>query len=212
MSLESQRREYDLGHLSRESLNDSPFTQFEIWLNQALAKKIQDPTAMSVATVGAGGKPWQRMVLLKGVDEQGFIFYTNTGSRKAAEILGNPQVSLLFPWLQLDRQVIIGGHVEALSKTEALKYFFKRPTESQLAALASQQSRKLSSRKVLEMEFARLKDKLAKGQAPTPDFWGGYRVIPEEFEFWQGGEHRLHDRFQYLLTSNGDWDIQRLAP
>lgn len=211
MSLEDNRREYDYGKLSRESLADDPFAQFTLWMNQAIEAQIQDPTAMSVATVSPEGKPWQRMVLLKGFDEQGFVFYTNLGSRKAKEIEANAQVSLHFPWLQLDRQVIVGGRAERLSAVEVMKYFISRPKESQLAAWASKQSSRISTRQVLETQFAQIKEKFAKGDIPLPDFWGGFRVVPEEIEFWQGGESRLHDRFSYGLDGD-DWEISRLSP
>lgn len=211
MSLEHQRREYTYGKLTRESLADSPFVQFDHWMQQAIEAEITDPTAMCVATVGADGRPWQRIVLLKGFDEQGFVFYTNLGSRKAKEIADNPNVGLHFPWLSLERQVIVTGKAEQLGKAQVLKYFLKRPRESQLGAWASQQSSRISSRQVLEAEYSRIKAKFAKGEIPVPDFWGGFRVIPNEFEFWQGGERRLHDRFQYLLQ-DGEWRIERLAP
>ncbi len=211
MSLEDNRREYDYGKLSRESLLDNPFDQFTLWMNQAIEAKVQDPTAMSVATVNAEGRPWQRMVLLKGFDQQGFVFYTNLGSRKAKEIEANAQVSLHFPWLQLDRQVIIGGRAERLSAVEVMKYFVSRPKESQLAAWASKQSSRINSRQALETQFAQIKEKFSKGEIPLPDFWGGYRVTPEEMEFWQGGESRLHDRFSYSRDGD-DWDIDRLSP
>jgi len=211
MSLEDNRREYDYGKLSRESLADDPFAQFTLWMNQAVEAQIQDPTAMSVATVSPEGKPWQRMVLLKGFDEQGFVFYTNLGSRKAKEIEANAQVSLHFPWLQLDRQVIVGGRAERLSAVEVMKYFISRPKESQLAAWASKQSSRISTRQVLETQFVQIKEKFAKGDIPLPDFWGGFRVVPEEIEFWQGGESRLHDRFSYNRDGD-DWQIDRLSP
>ncbi len=211
MSLEDNRREYDYGKLSRESLLDNPFDQFTLWMNQAIEAKVQDPTAMSVATVNSEGRPWQRMVLLKGFDQQGFVFYTNLGSRKAKEIEANGQVSLHFPWLQLDRQVIIGGRAERLSAVEVMKYFVSRPKESQLAAWASKQSSRINSRQALETQFAQIKEKFSKGEIPLPDFWGGYRVTPEEMEFWQGGESRLHDRFSYSRDGD-DWDIDRLSP
>ena len=211
MSLEDNRREYDYGKLSRESLADDTFAQFTLWMNQAIEAQIQDPTAMSVATVSPEGKPWQRMVLLKGFDEQGFVFYTNLGSRKAKEIEANAQVSLHFPWLQLDRQVIVGGRAERLSVAEVMKYFISRPKESQLAAWASKQSSRISTRQVLETQFAQIKEKFAKGDIPLPDFWGGFRVVPEEIEFWQGGESRLHDRFSYNRDGD-DWQIDRLSP
>ena len=211
MSLQDNRREYDYGKLTRESLLDNPFEQFKLWMDQALEAGIQDPTAMSVATVDSAGKPWQRMVLLKDFDQHGFVFYTNLGSRKAREIEGNPQVSLHFPWLQLDRQVIIGGRAERLSTVDVMKYFLSRPKGSQLAAWASKQSSRINSRQALETQFAQVKEKFSKGEIPLPDFWGGFRVVPEEIEFWQGGEQRLHDRFSYQLD-NGDWDIVRLSP
>ncbi len=211
MSLQDNRREYDYGKLTRESLLDNPFEQFKLWMDQALEAGIQDPTAMSVATVDSSGKPWQRMVLLKEFDQRGFVFYTNLGSRKAKDIEGNPQVSLHFPWLQLDRQVIVGGRAERLSTVDVMKYFLSRPKGSQLAAWASKQSSRINSRQALETQFAQVKEKFSKGEIPLPDFWGGYRVVPEEIEFWQGGEQRLHDRFSYGLD-NGDWEISRLSP
>jgi len=211
MSLQDNRREYDYGKLSRESLLDSPFDQFKLWMAQAIEADIQDPTAMSVATVSTEGKPWQRMVLLKDFDERGFVFYTNLGSRKAAEIAGNAQVSLHFPWLQLDRQVIVGGRAERLSTVDVMKYFLSRPKGSQLAAWASKQSSRINSRQALETQFEQVKAKFSKGEIPLPDFWGGFRVIPEEIEFWQGGESRLHDRFSFQRDGD-DWDIARLSP
>ena len=211
MSLQDNRREYDYGKLSRESLLDNPFEQFELWMAQAIQADIQDPTAMSVATVNAEGKPWQRMVLLKDFDERGFVFYTNLGSRKAAEIEGNAQVSLHFPWLQLDRQVIVGGCAERLSTVDVLKYFLSRPKGSQLAAWASKQSSRVNSRQALETQFEQVKEKFSKGEIPLPDFWGGYLVVPQEIEFWQGGENRLHDRFCFK-RENDQWDIARLSP
>ena len=211
MSLEDNRREYDYGKLSRESLADDPFAQFTLWMNQAIEAQIQDPTAMSVATVSPEGKPWQRMVLLKGFDEQGFVFYTNLGSRKAKEIEANAQVSLHFPWLQLDRQVIVGGRAEPLPRAEVLKYFLSRPIESQLGAWASKQSTVISSRQVLEQQFSDVKEKFSTGEIPLPDFWGGYLVVPDEIEFWQGGENRLHDRFSFERDKDG-WAINRLSP
>ncbi|MDA9984071.1 pyridoxamine 5'-phosphate oxidase [Porticoccaceae bacterium] len=211
MSLQDNRREYDYGKLTRESLSASPFDQFKLWMEQAIEAGIQDPTAMSVATVSAEGKPWQRMVLLKDFDQRGFVFYTNLGSRKAKEIDANAQVSLHFPWLQLDRQVIVGGRAERLSTVDVMKYFLSRPKGSQLAAWASKQSSRINSRQALETQFAQIKEKFAEGEIPLPDFWGGFRVVPEEIEFWQGGEQRLHDRFCYK-RENDQWDIARLSP
>ena len=211
MSLEDSRREYQYGRLTRESLEDSPFAQFNCWMEQAIHSDLADPTAMCLATVDSENRPWQRTVLLKGVDESGFLFYTNLGSRKARDMAGNPNVCLIFPWLGLDRQVIIGGRAEKLSKTQVLKYFLKRPRGSQLAAWASKQSSRITSRQALEAQYLQMKEKFAAGEVPVPDFWGGYRVVPREFEFRQGGENRLHDRFQYRLEE-GAWSISRLAP
>ena len=211
MSLKDNRREYDYGTLSRDSLNENPFTQFSLWMDQAIEADIIDPTAMSVATVGEGGKPWQRMVLLKGFDERGFVFYTNLGSRKATDIATNPHVSLQFPWLQLDRQVIVGGRAEALSESEVSDYFYSRPLSSQLAAWASQQSSPIASRAALEAQFEAVKQKFSSGNVTVPDFWSGFRVVPEEFEFWQGGENRLHDRFSFQCQEH-QWNISRLSP
>lgn len=212
MSLEEQRREYRFARLTREALKASPFAQFDLWLEAALNSTIPDPTAMTVGTVDSQGKPWQRVVLLKHCDERGFVFYTNLGSRKARDIAANPQVCLHFPWLSMERQVIVGGTAQRLSAMDVVKYFVTRPRDSQLAAWASQQSSRLSSRQALEAQFMQMKEKFRQGDVPVPDFWGGFRVVPEEFEFWQGGENRLHDRFQYLPDGKGGWEINRLAP
>lgn len=212
MTLANQRREYLHGRLTRESLADSPFEQFKIWLNDAINAGLRDPTAMSVATVDSEGRPWQRLVLLKQFDDKGFVFFTNLGSRKAQHIAHNNKVALLFPWNEIDRQVIVGGLAEKVSKTAVAKYFLSRPRESQLAAIVSRQSNRLSSRQALEAQFTQLKEKFLNRELPVPDFWGGFRVIPDEFQFWQGGEHRLHDRFQYLLNDQGAWETHRLAP
>ncbi|MDW6004973.1 pyridoxamine 5'-phosphate oxidase [Vibrio mangrovi] len=211
MKLSDIRREYIQGGLRRKDLMPNPFIQFEHWLQQAIDANISDPTAMTVATVDSDGQPFQRIVLLKGSGEDGFLFYTNLGSRKAQHIEHNNRVSLHFPWHMLERQVHITGRAQKLSAIENFKYFSSRPKESQLAAIASHQSSRISARGVLEGKFLELKQKFAKGEIPVPSFWGGYRVIPDSFEFWQGGEHRLHDRFLYT-QSGGHWEIDRLAP
>lgn len=212
MDIDQIRREYLHGGLSRDSLQSDPIDQFQHWLQQAVEAKVQDPTAMSIATVSADGQPSQRIVLLKDCDERGFVFYTNQGSRKAQDIASNNKVSLHFAWLELDRQVKISGIAEKVPTSEALKYFLSRPKESQLAAWASEQSRPVSSRGLLEQQFARMKEKFHKGEVPLPNFWGGYRVKPHQIEFWQGGAMRLHDRFQFTLQGDQSWDVQRLAP
>lgn len=211
MDLETFRREYLAAGLEREDLAESPFTQFERWLRQAVDASLRDPTAMALATVDADGYPWQRFVLLKHCDDKGFVFYTNLESRKANQIAGNPHVCLLFPWTDMERQVIVRGTAQRLGAMEVAKYFLTRPHESQLAAWASAQSRPLSSRAVLEEEFERMKHKFSVGKVPLPSFWGGYRVLPQAFEFWQGRPNRLHDRFSYT-PAGAAWHIERLAP
>jgi pyridoxamine 5'-phosphate oxidase len=206
------RREYTAGGLSREMLNTDPISQFEHWLEQAVKAGLEDPTAMVLATVDDQGSPWQRIVLLKGLSAGGFVFYTNYSSAKAAHIARHGQVSLLFPWNELDRQVIIAGSAEKMSVAESATYFATRPRESQIAAWASRQSRPVSKRALLLQEIKAMQDKFGQGKIPLPDFWGGYRVVPRRIEFWQGGEHRLHDRFEYTLEDSGDWAIQQLQP
>jgi len=212
MHYEAFRREYIAGGLDREMLDANPIHQFEAWLEQAVNAGLKDPTAMVLATVDEGGLPWQRIVLLKGLSHGGFVFYTNYGSAKAAAIAHNPRVSLLFPWNELDRQVIIGGRAEKMSVAESASYFLTRPRESQIAAWASHQSRPISARALLEKQASVLREKFGKGKIPLPDFWGGYRVLPQQMEFWQGREHRLHDRFLYRLQAGGDWHIEQLQP
>tara|TARA_R110001592_G_scaffold363398_2_gene688039 strand:- start:107275 stop:107919 length:645 start_codon:yes stop_codon:yes gene_type:complete len=209
---DSFRREYIAGGLSREMLDASPIHQYEVWLEQAVKAGLKDPTAMVLATVDEAGLPWQRIVLLKGLSHGGFVFYTNYGSAKAAAIAHNPSVSLLFPWNELDRQVIVGGTVEKMSVVESASYFLTRPRESQIAAWASRQSRPISARSLLEKQARVLREKFGKGEIPMPDFWGGYRVLPQQIEFWQGGEHRLHDRFRYHLQADASWRIEQLQP
>ncbi len=211
MDLDTIRRDYLMGGLRRNDLNDNPLQQFELWMSQAIAAKIPDPTAMTIATVNADGEPTQRIVLLKQVDAQGFVFYTNYGSRKAADIGQNTKVSLHFPWHFMERQVRINGVAHKVPVSESLAYFLSRPHDSQLSAWASEQSHKVSSRQLLEMQFARMKEKFQQGKVPLPDFWGGFRIEPYRYEFWQGGANRLHDRFEYRKT-DAAWSIARLAP
>ena len=184
MDIDQMRREYLHGGLTRENLKENPFEQFDLWLSQAVNSKAVDPTAMTVATVSPDGQPSQRIVLLKGCDERGFVFYTNYGSRKAQDLAANNRISLHFAWLELDRQVKISGIAEKVSTSETLKYFLSRPKESQLAAWASEQSHPISSRGLLEQQFARMKEKFHKGDVPLPSFWGGFRVKPHRIEFW----------------------------
>lgn len=205
------RREYTRGGLRRKDLPDDPIALFEQWLSQACEAKLPDPTAMTVATVDEQGQPWQRIVLLKHFDAQGMVFYTNLGSRKALQLAHNPRISLHFPWHYLERQVMVLGEVEKLSPLEVLKYFHSRPRDSQIGAWVSKQSSRISARGILEGKFLELKQKFQQGEVPLPSFWGGYRVKFHTLEFWQGGEHRLHDRFIYQRDHDG-WKIDRLAP
>ncbi|MBW8190510.1 pyridoxamine 5'-phosphate oxidase [Neiella marina] len=212
LDLSDLRREYCQGGLRRDNLPASPFELFELWLQQAVTAKLSDPTAMSVATVDDAGQPYQRIVLLKQSDPSGFVFFTNLGSRKAQHLKHNSHISALFPWHMLERQVHITGIAEPLSHTEVLRYFMTRPKDSQIAAWASKQSARLSARQLLESKFMELKKKFADGEVPLPTFWGGYRIVPTSIEFWQGGEHRLHDRFLYQRDAEANWHIERLAP
>lgn len=214
MKLSDLRREYSQGELNEQDVADDPMTQFGTWLKQAIDAELPDPTAMVVATVDETGQPSQRIVLLKDSNENGFVFFTNLGSRKAQELKHNKKISLHFPWHTLERQVIVYGEVEPLTTKENMTYFVSRPKESQLAAWASKQSHPISSRTMLMETFERMKQKFSQGEMPTPDFWGGFRVKPAKVEFWQGGEFRLHDRIMYSRneTNNAIWDKQRLAP
>lgn len=213
MDLSQFRREYLKGGMSRADLKSDPILQFTEWFEQAQKTSIADPTAMIVATVNRDGQPSQRTVLLKYYDEKGFVFFTNFGSRKAAEIKENDKVSMLFVWLELERQVMINGTASKVSAADSAKYFISRPKESQMAAWVSSQSHTLSSRQMLLQKFQEMKTKIGEGKVPLPSFWGGYRVTPTEIEFWQGRKNRLHDRFHYTRDNDASiWQINRLAP
>lgn len=205
------RREYMRGGLRRKDLPDNPLALFETWLRQACEAQLPDPTAMCLSTVDEHGQPYQRIVLLKHFDEKGMVFYTNLGSRKAHHLAQNPRVSLLFPWHFLERQVMVLGQVEKLSVIDVMRYFHSRPRDSQIGAWVSKQSSHISARGILESKFLEIKQKFQQGDVPLPDFWGGFRVKFDTMEFWQGGEHRLHDRFLYQRNDSG-WTIDRLAP
>jgi pyridoxamine 5'-phosphate oxidase len=213
MDLSQFRRDYLKGGLARSGLAPDPVLQFTTWFEQARATDIPDPTAMILATVGENGQPSQRTVLLKYYDETGFVFFTNFESRKAREMAANPRVSLLFVWLDLERQVQINGIARRISASESAKYFMSRPKDSQVAAWVSSQSHPLSSRQMLMQKFQEMKRKIGEGKVPIPSFWGGFRVRPDEVEFWQGRKNRLHDRFLYTRKEDGDgWKIARLSP
>ena len=205
------RREYGHRQLRLEDLAPDPFVQFRGWLEEAMGAGIVDPNAMSLATATPAGETTIRTVLLKGYSEDGFVFFTNLESTKAQQIALNPHVSLLFPWLVLERQVVINGTAARLPLKDVAKYFFSRPRESRIAAWVSPQSRVIDARRMLEMKFEEMLRKFGEGEIPVPSFWGGYRVAPRTIEFWQGGVHRLHDRFQYR-RADGGWQIERLAP
>ena len=197
--------------LDEDSLLENPIELFDQWFDDAKQAGIYEHNAMSLATCSNGGLPSVRTVLLKLYDQQGFVFFTNYGSRKAQEINENPRVALLFPWVEISRQIRIEGNISKVSTAESLKYFSSRPRESQLGAWVSQQSEMLSSRGLLEHKLLEMRQKFGAGKIPLPDFWGGYRVIPQTLEFWQGRPHRLHDRFEYRKTDE-HWQVQRLQP
>lgn len=205
------RKEYRSRGLRKKDLDANPFQQFSLWFKEAEEAGLTEPNAMTLATAGASGCVTARTVLLKAFDEKGFVFFTNYSSKKARQIEENPQVALLLPWIDLERQVAISGRAEKLSAKQSLAYFVSRPFNSRVGAWVSHQSKAVSSRKILEMKFAEMKRKFADGQVPLPDFWGGYRVMPESIEFWQGSESRLHDRFVYSRDAGG-WNIERLSP
>lgn len=213
MDLTDYRKEYLKGGLSRENLHPDPFQQFALWFSQADEAHYPEPNAMTLATATAEGIPSTRTVLLKYFNTEGFVFFTNYSSRKAKEIDANPYVSLLFPWVTLERQVIVIGKAEKISAVESLKYFASRPHDSQLGAWVSAQSSVIPNRTLLKMKLAEISKKFKQGKVPLPDFWGGYRIVPHHIEFWQGGGGRLHDRFLYQREAGAvDWQVDRLSP
>jgi pyridoxamine 5'-phosphate oxidase len=205
------RRDYGQGKLDLADLLPDPIAQFKRWFDEALAVALAEPNAMSLATASPAGETTIRTVLLKGYGHDGFVFFTNLQSRKAGQIEQNPHVSLLFPWLPLERQVIINGTAARISMAEVARYFMTRPRESRIAAWVSPQSKVIDARRMLEAKFEEMLRKFGDGEIPVPSFWGGYRVTPRTIEFWQGGAHRLHDRFLYSRDGDG-WKIERLAP
>ncbi len=206
------RREYSQAALDLDSVKTEPIAQFEQWFKEAQGAEVLEPNAMVLSTVDSQGMPFQRTVLMKALDAKGIVFYTNSKSRKAQQIAENNQVSVLFPWYPLERQVLITGKAEKVSAKESMAYFASRPFGSRLGAWVSQQSQVISSRSILEMKLAEMKQKFKDGKVPLPDFWGGYRIVPESFEFWQGRKNRLHDRLIYTTGPEGDWKIERMAP
>lgn len=209
--ISSIRHDYGKFKLDEKTINKNPFEQFEIWFNQALEGDFADPNAFALSTVNGEGKPSSRILLLKGFDERGFVFYTNYESRKGQELQINPNAAMLFFWDKFERQVRIEGRIEKLTAEESNQYFQSRPYTSRLGAWASEQSKVLKSRFSLMRKVAMLMLKYPTN-VPLPPHWGGYRLIPEQFEFWQGRPSRLHDRFRYSLLPQGDWQIDRLYP
>jgi pyridoxamine 5'-phosphate oxidase len=205
------RADFEKRTLDEATAARNPFAQFGQWLDEAIAEKIDDPNAMTLATASSDGRPAARVVLLRGFDAKGFVFFTNYESRKGAEIEENPQASLLFFWAQMERQVRVDGRVGKTSRRVSTAYFATRPRESQIGAWASAQSRVIASRQELEEKIAALERKFAGKTVPCPDFWGGYILKPQTFEFWQGRKSRLHDRLLYTKTKSG-WKMERLSP
>ena len=209
-SLADMRKNYQQAELLESSAAKHPLEQFTLWLNDALKAEIPEPNAMTLATVSSELRPSTRVVLIKGYDEQGIVWFTNYDSRKGRELAGNPFAALQFHWVELERVVRIEGRVEKISDKESDTYYHSRPLASRIGAWASPQSQTIASREWLQDELKNYADKFQQ-EPPRPPHWGGYRLAPDTWEFWQGGGARLHDRLQYSLT-NGQWLMQRLAP
>lgn len=212
MPLAQLRKDYTLAGLAEKELAKDPFRQFDKWFQEVSAAKIPEPNAATLATATKDGRPSARTVLLKGVDGRGFVFYSSYESRKGRELEGNPRAVLTFPWIGLERQVIIEGTVAKVSREESEAYFHGRPPAHQISAWASPQSAIISGRAMLEDSFKMLEKKYAGRPVPLPPHWGGYRLNPETVEFWQGRRSRLHDRLRYRRESDGGWTVERLAP
>jgi pyridoxamine 5'-phosphate oxidase len=205
------RREYDTEGLRRADLHPDPIEQFATWFSTAVSSALPDANAISLATALPNGKPSARVVLLKGFDARGFVFFTNYHSAKGRELEQNPQAAFVIYWVQLERQIRVAGRVEKTSREESAAYFHSRPRGSQLGAWVSQQSEVIDARRILEGRLAEMTERFAGGEIELPPHWGGFRIVPDEIEFWQGRANRLHDRFRYTRQSES-WTIDRLAP
>ncbi|MEM9541515.1 MAG: pyridoxamine 5'-phosphate oxidase [Cyanobacteria bacterium P01_E01_bin.42] len=212
ISVANLRQNYTRFGLEETEADRDPLQQFKTWFEEAIAAEIPEANAMTLATATPEGKPTARIVLLKGFDERGFVFYTNYNSRKGQQLQANPYASLVFLWQPLERQVRVEGRVEKIAEEESDAYFASRPLASQLGAWASEQSQAIADREVLEGRFRDFEAKYSEGEIPRPHHWGGFRVIPEALEFWQGRPSRLHDRLSYSLQPDGTWLRERLAP
>jgi pyridoxamine 5'-phosphate oxidase len=212
VKIDERRKEHSLFSLREEDLDPDPIRQFQSWFSEASLSEVPEVNAMALATATPDGRPSVRMLLLRGVDERGFTFFTNYDSRKARELEANPYAAMVFFWHDLERQVRVEGRVERVSAEESDRYFHSRPAGSRLGAWASTQSAVISSREALEARFGELEGQYADGSIPRPENWGGYRLIPDSIEFWQGRPNRLHDRLRYTRRDQGGWLIERLAP
>jgi pyridoxamine 5'-phosphate oxidase len=211
-NVSKMRKEYTRAELDESTVHPDPFVQFRAWFDAALKADFEEPNAMTLSTVASSGKPSSRMVLLKSYDEQGFVFFTNYNSQKGQELAQNPRAALLFWWDKMDRQIQVEGEVEKISEQESSEYFNSRPRGSQLGAWVSNQSAVIAGREVLVNRIEQLSKEYEGREIPRPPYWGGYRVKPLVFEFWQGRPNRLHDRLQYRKLADGSWIIERLSP
>jgi pyridoxamine 5'-phosphate oxidase len=212
MSLADLRRDYARARLDEADVSHDPMVEFARWFAEAQEAQVADANAMTLATATADGQPSARIVLLKAFDERGFVFFTDYRSRKGAELEANPRAALVFYWHELERQVRITGGVALTSREESERYFASRPIGSRLGAWASHQSRVIPGRAALETDLREVEARFGDGEVPLPPHWGGYRVVPDAIEFWQGRESRLHDRIRYARESGSGWKVQRLSP
>jgi pyridoxamine 5'-phosphate oxidase len=212
IDLAGLRREYETEGLRRADLHPDPIEQFATWFSTAVNSGLPDANAIALATATPDGKPSVRIVLLKGFDQGGFVFFTNYQSDKGRELVANPQAAFVIYWVQLERQIRVAGRVEKTSRAESQVYFHSRPRGSQLGAWVSHQSEVIDARRILEARLAEMTERFAGVEIELPPHWGGYRIVPEALEFWQGRANRLHDRFRYTRQPDGSWTIDRLAP